>query len=342
MWAGGIAAVVLGIALYFVVISLNSDNVKPTVKYEDLPKHLKEWCEKGQTTTVNGHQMFYIYRKCNNKMVKNPQTFALVHGFPASSFDYHKVIDELANYGNVFANDHIGFGFSDVPVANFTYSLSEAAENLLTVWRHAGIKKAHVISHDMGDSVVTEILARRYREMLPSDFDDFFQSVTFTNGGMRFSMINFRVSQLLMMYPSIGKPLSRFGKKIGLTERIFKKQILSIWSPYVENTEERDQDIHDLYLLNAYQDKLLYGYKLCYYLWDRSNFEFRWYDALKHLDIPSRFIWSDSDSVSPVTIPESFKDMVPNFTLRLVKHGGHFWMLENPKRWIQEVIQVLN
>lgn len=341
MGSGGIAAAILGIAIYLIATSWTSDDVKTSVEYEDLPMYLKQWREMGQTTRINGNQMFYVYKKCSNKKVKNPPTFAIVHGFPSSSFDYHKVIDDLTKHGNVIANDHIGFGFSDIPIQNFTYSLSEAAENLLAVWRHVGIKNAHVISHDMGDSIITEILARRYRKMLPSDFDHFFQSVTFTNGGMRFDMINFRVSQYILMYPSVGMPLSLLGHKLGVTERFFKKQILSIWSPYAENMEERDRDIHDLYLLNAYKNKLLYGYKLCYYLWDRSRFEFRWFDALRHLDIPSRFIWSDSDTVSPVAIPKSFKDMVPNFKLTLVKNGGHFWMLENPKRWIEEAIEVL-
>ena len=32
--------------------------------------------------------------------------------------------------------------------------------------------------------------------MLPDFFSNFFQSVTFTNGGMRYDLINFRLSQV--------------------------------------------------------------------------------------------------------------------------------------------------
>lgn len=39
----------------------------------------------------------------------------LIHGFPSSSFDYHKVIEELSMYYNVIMVDHLGFGFSDKP-----------------------------------------------------------------------------------------------------------------------------------------------------------------------------------------------------------------------------------
>ena len=57
-------------------------------------------------------------------------------------------------------------------------------------------RRAHIVSHDMGDSVLTEILARLQRGMLPDYFNGFFRSVTFTNGGMIYDLINKRVSQV--------------------------------------------------------------------------------------------------------------------------------------------------
>ena len=63
----------------------------------------------------------------------------------------------------MFVHDHLGFGFSDKPSKNFTYSIAEAADNCLTAWQQAGIKNAHLVAHDMGDTILTEILARRYR-----------------------------------------------------------------------------------------------------------------------------------------------------------------------------------
>ena len=48
----------------------------------------------------------------------------------------------------------------------------------------------------MGDSVLTEILARHQRGALPEYFNTFFQTVTFTNGGMVYDLINKRLSQV--------------------------------------------------------------------------------------------------------------------------------------------------
>ena len=57
-------------------------------------------------------------------------------------------------------------------------------------------RRAHIVSHDMGDSVLTEILARHQRAALPGHFDTFFQSITFTNGGMVYDLINKRLGQV--------------------------------------------------------------------------------------------------------------------------------------------------
>lgn len=53
-----------------------------------------------------------------------------------------------------------------------------------------------MVSHDMGDSVLTEILARHQRGALPGHFDNFFLSITFTNGGMVYDLINKRLGQV--------------------------------------------------------------------------------------------------------------------------------------------------
>ena len=57
-------------------------------------------------------------------------------------------------------------------------------------------RRAHLVAHDMGDSILTEILSRHQRGMLPDYFNGFFRSVTFTNGGMVYDLINMRLSQV--------------------------------------------------------------------------------------------------------------------------------------------------
>ena len=126
----------------------------------------------------------------------------LIHGFPTSSYDYHRSITHLVSGGGlrVVVFDHVGFGFSSKP-DSYTYSLVDQAEQCLQLWRQLGISRAHVVAHDMGDSVLTEILSRRDRGSLPDYFDNFFASVGFTNGGMRYDLMSRRLSQSLLTSP---------------------------------------------------------------------------------------------------------------------------------------------
>ena len=49
---------------------------------------------------------------------------------------------------------------------NYTYSLIDQAENAVSLWEELGIKRAHIVSHDMGDSVLTEIITLKEKNML--------------------------------------------------------------------------------------------------------------------------------------------------------------------------------
>ncbi len=52
----------------------------------------------------------------------------------------------------VIVHDHVGFGFSDKPVANFTYSVvSEHADVAIKLWSELGVKQGILIAHDMGE-----------------------------------------------------------------------------------------------------------------------------------------------------------------------------------------------
>jgi pimeloyl-ACP methyl ester carboxylesterase len=56
----------------------------------------------------------------------------LLHGFPASSFQYRELIPRLADRYHVIAPDLPGFGFTEVPQSrNYTYSFDSLAKTML-------------------------------------------------------------------------------------------------------------------------------------------------------------------------------------------------------------------
>jgi len=156
---------------------------------------------------------------------------------------------------------------------------------------------------------------------------------------MKYSAINFRVGQTLLSNIYLGSYFSKFANRMGIAAIFAKKQIASIWGPNVD-IEARDHDIEAIESLYRFNGGSLINHMTIYYLWDRAHFEFRWFEALSHLDIQARFIWGDSDAVSPVMIPQFFKSLLPSAELIYMEGVGHFVMLEQPEMWVKLITKV--
>ena len=187
--------------------------------------------------------------------------------------------------------DHLGYGFSDKPSQGYTYSLMDQADNALTLWRKLGIAKAHIVSHDMGDSVMTEILTRKMNGQLPDYFKDFFQvkmttkkmrpndsclffyfqSITFTNGGMRLRLANLRLGQRLYTLPYIKDLFHVVSSHLPPTfrDQVTVRGLESIWSPTYEDQAQKYGDIDDIITLIRLNGGSAVLFKTISYLEDR-------------------------------------------------------------------------
>ena len=80
-------------------------SLKPTfVKL--LPDKIQDWHRRGKYVEINGFNMFYILLNVRNNDLGKKQntdnnikdtgdtTLILIHGFPTSSFDYHRALDK--------------------------------------------------------------------------------------------------------------------------------------------------------------------------------------------------------------------------------------------------------
>ena len=291
---------------------------------------LQAWKEEGHylTATLFDHQVFY--KEYGNVNAKPEQTLLLLHGFPESSYSYHKVIDGLTEmFERVIVFDMIGYGLSDKPEVNYGYSLMEQADIALQVWKKLGVKGGHLLSHDMGDSVATELIARHVSSILPAWFSVGFQSFTFTNGSMVLDLADLRVTQKLL--------LSRYGKSMGFisTYKILKHQVNSAHG----NNKLSEKDI-ELLWNNAQQQN---GHKKTYltikYLNDRKKFEkTRWLPSLKLVKLPIHLCWGEADAVARVEMAHYLKEHIcKDAELTLMPNVGHFCQLGSPEIWLESV-----
>jgi len=340
----------------------------------DLPEHLRQWKARGKMIEVHGHNVFTIVEGNHVSVVEGfldfkstgsgPETILLLHGFPASSYDYHRAIDHLSKEFKVVVFDFVGYGFSDKPNSTFVYSMADQAEMTLSIWSALGVKGGHVVAHDMGDSVATEIVARRDRRSLPDQFGgDFFKSFSFNNGGMFYEAIDMRFIQRVLKTPILGPFVTSLRSKLPheWAQALILQQLRTIWSPTYEDVERRERDLQDLDTLTRWNNGYAISDKTISYLHDRARFEPRWLSALSRLDLPVMLLWGDSDAVAPMEIPKSLVSKghvnAKHFTGKTMKgvgeegkakdefhsiklsFSGHFPMLERPQTWAETVIQ---
>lgn len=161
---------------------------------------LKRWLDSGEYFDYLGFDIFY-------RVEGSGPPLLLIHGYPFNSFDWASIWPTLTQRFTVVAPDMIGMGFSAKPVA-YHYSVGDHADMHEALLAHLNIGNAHLLAHDIGDSVGQEMLARH--EFGRQSYGALrIDSVTWLNGGMFVEAYRPRAAQKLMSGTPLGDVLSR-------------------------------------------------------------------------------------------------------------------------------------
>ncbi len=283
---------------------------------------LEGWAAKGSILDIDGHEVFVVDTSANDL-----PTLVLLHGYPTSSHDYHVVLPALAEHFRVVVHDHIGFGLSDKP-RDYSYSVLEQTDVAIQVWRKLGIDRAHVVAHDYGTSIGTELLARWNRGLRPVELE----SLTLCNGSVHIELANLRVVQKLL--------LSRLGDLTAsvINPAIFNRNMRRLWG---DRSTLSDNDLAVMWTFLTHKDGKAVIPQITHYLDDRKKFWHRWIGALKATTLPTSFVWGTEDPVVGGEVAELHHAETPGSQLRLLEGVGHYPMLEAPDRWVEAVLDVI-
>lgn len=296
---------------------------------------LTDWEKTGEYISY-GPFHHKVFVKQMGKSSASPQkTMLLLHGFPESSYSYSKVVNGLLKtFDRIILFDMLGYGLSDKPTKDYTYSLFEQADVAFQVWKYFGVKGGHLLSHDMGDSVATEIVARYENDIMPQWFSEGLQSLTFTNGSMVLELASLRITQkiLLSSYGYVLKNMTTF--------KLFNQQVSSAHG----NKNLSKEDIQILWEANTLQDGHKKTYLTIKYLNDRKRFEkTRWLPALTQTQLPIHICWGDKDAVAKIEMAHYLKKNVcKNASLTIMKGLGHFCQIGSPDKWIKAINNFYN
>lgn len=269
---------------------------------------------------LNGVNIFYRYRAGSSNVF-----LSFLHGYPTSSLDYEQIIEDIPGEYHVLAHDHLGFGQSDKPISH-EYLLSDQADLTCKLYATLGAKKIHIIAHDYGTSVATEIIARHNEGLI--DFD--LCSVTLCNGSMLIELAKLRIIQRLLKSRWIGRGVARLS-----SESTFHRNMKNIWfdrSLY----RQQEMNMHWQLLTSGNGRRVLS--KVTRYIDQRYTYYDRWIEGLKNSNLPIHVLWAENDPVAVVAMAYKLDLLIQNSTLSIIKECGHYPMLEKGKEWLNLVV----
>jgi len=270
-----------------------------------------EWWEAGEREQVGERRLFV------RRMGEGPH-MTLLHGFPSSSHDWHKVAPALAERHALLMPDFLGFGASDKP-ADHDYSLGEQADLVEALWAGDGVTATTLVGHDYAVSVVQELLARRADGGLSVEL----RAVHLLNGGLYPDVHRPQPIQLALLDPEQGPQISALA-----TEELFTAGL----EPTFPEDYDAKADSAAIWAAVNRDDGHLISYRLIRYLVDRQDNAERWAGALETTDVPLGFVWGMLDPISGAHMAERIRERRPDASFLALDDVGHWPQLEAPER----------
>jgi len=281
----------------------------------------KEWGDSTNYFNYRDHNIAYWSAGQGTHLL-------LIHGFPTSSWDWHKLWKPLTARFTVVAVDMIGFGYSDKP-KQYTYSITDQANLHETILKQLNIVTAHLLVHDYGVSVAQEMLASA-KERKGDGFQPL--SCCFLNGGLFPDLHHARPIQKILNSP-VGWFFNQF-----LNKKSLRRSFHRIYG----NQKPTDKELDQFYQLMLHKDGKGITYKLMRYITDRKENANKWKSALVDATIPLHFINGPLDPVSGRHLANYCRKLLPQWKVDILEGVGHYPHDEAPVEVVAAYFSFMN
>ncbi len=274
-----------------------------------MSERLSNWLTQGSFVQLRGHRVFVRQGGAGPALM-------LIHGFPTSSFDWHAIWPQLTARFTVIAPDMLGMGFSDKP-QNHVYGLMEQVDLHEALLARLRVQSTYVMAHDLGVSVVQEMLARRITaKALPK-----IEKVILLNGGLCPEAYQPRLIQHILSSP--------VGHLIGprLPRSAFERSIRSLFGP---QTGPSPQLLDDFWELVTHNQGLAVAHSVGRFYIERLALRDRLVAPLIQPIAPIRFINGLADPNSGQHMANAYQTLVPDADIVRLQGIGHWPQIEAP------------
>ena len=289
-----------------------------------------EWEARGQRITVDGLEVFVLDAPATAPETGDP--LLILHGFPTCSFDWRGVIEPVRAAGRrVVLFDFLGFGLSDKP--DVRYSIRGYADTAEAVARSTGLERVVLATHDLGDSVGGEILARSLEQSLEFEVTN----RIITNGSIYMDLVQLTAGQqMLLAAPDDIIDLAAAGIDPGDG---FKGGVAGT---FARPADVSGEELTAQWELASYHD----GHKLLArtirYIEDRRAEERRFTGAIEDHPSPLHIIWGKLDPVAVYPMATRLHEIRSEAPLVMLEDIGHYPMVEDPGGFSTSMLAALS
>jgi pimeloyl-ACP methyl ester carboxylesterase len=264
------------------------------------------WRDAGAIHGFSGLDVFYRRGGSGPRMV-------LIHGFPTSSWDWRDVWPALAAGHDLLAMDLVGLGWSAKPARDLTVGLQ--ADMVEALCEAQGFADAHLVAHDLGDTVAQELLARTRDGTARVRWT----RCTLLNGGLFPETHRPLLVQKLLLSP-LGPVVARLS-----SERRFRRSMADIFG--TPPAEDWLAGSWELLVRDGGRAMLP---RLIRYIEERRIHRERWVAPLVDKVVPTRLIVGTTDPISGGHMADRYAELVPAADVVRLDGVGHFPQVERP------------
>jgi pimeloyl-ACP methyl ester carboxylesterase len=284
------------------------------------------WERLGEYRQLAGHRIFTVAAPPLGAEELEP--LLVLHGFPTSSFDFRAVLDDLRRNRRVYLLDMLGYGLSDKP--DLAYTIALQADIVVAFTSALDIRELALLTHDMGDTVGGELLARQMEGSWPVDVT----RRVVTNGSIYIEMAHLSAGQLLLL----GLPDERLAGDGPIDGAAVEAGVAATFSP---RSNVGPDELTALGHLVVHHDGHLMLPRLIRYIEERRRYEARFTGAIENHPAPLGIVWGLDDPIAVASMVDRLHSARPDARVSLLEDVGHYPMIEAPERFATAVHRAL-
>lgn len=285
-----------------------------------------EWERCGVYRALHGWETFTMDVAPTGSEEHEP--LLIIHGFPTCSFDFRLVLPALATNRRVLLLDLIGFGLSAKP--DVAYTMNMQADVVQAFVAETGVTRLAMLTHDMGDTVGGELLARQAEGGWPVEIS----RRVITNGSIYIEMAHLSTGQEILL----SLPDARLPDTIPDDGSTMTTSLAATFSPHstVDSAE-----LAAAWELIAHHDGHHLLPRTIRYIEERRRNQARFTGAIESHPSPLAIVWGADDPIAVVDMATRLKGVRPDAPLDILRGVGHFPMVESPRRFEEAVLRAL-